>query len=139
MLTKKIIKEGLNDRLKLIDDIVDEMKPIDSITSIIKPYKFELEGYKYIDSVDIFSTLKARGTMKYISRYDKKLRSGGLLIKIYMKEGKWIAILKQFSNKKYYIRFDSNYIFYLETKSDAIRDISECFMSNLENGLYEIV
>ncbi len=141
MIDKKIVKNGLNDRLKEIDDLVDNFVPNDSINDLIKLYSKELTDYEYIDSVELFSTLKTKGSIKYINRYDKKLRSGGLLIKIYQnqKNGLWIGVIKQFCGKKYYIKFNSNYIFYLENKSDILYDISKCFLTNFEKGLYEII
>ncbi len=139
MVDKTLIKQKLNDRLKEIDDLVDNLIQHDPINDLIKKYKNELGDYTYIDSVELFSTLRLKGSIKYINRFDKQLRSGGLLLKIYQKNDKWIAIIKQFSGKKYYINFHSNYIFYLENKSDMIYDISKCFISNLESGLYEIV
>jgi len=138
MIDKKMLNQGLNDRLKEIDSLVDELLPSDSINKLIETYSEELKGYDYIDSVGLFSTLKLKGSMKYISRYDKKLRTGGLLIKIYLKNNKWCGVIKKPSNKKYYINFESNYIFYLENKSDLVRDISKYFLSNLEKGMYEI-
>ncbi len=139
MVDKTVIKKNLNNRLKEIDELVDNLVPYDSINDLIKKYKNDLTDYSYIDSVELFSTLRLRGSIKYINRFDKKLRSGGLLIKIYQKNDKWIGVIKQFSGKKYYINFHSNYIFYLENSSDMVHDISKCFISNLESGLYEIV
>lgn len=137
MVDKIQLKECLNDRLKYIDMFVDNIIPNDYINIIIKKYKKELLDYTYIDSIAMFSTLKLKGSMRYINKYDKKLRLGGLLVKIYQKNGKWIGVIKQ-HDKKYYISFDSNYIFYLDTKQELVRDWAECFISNCDKGLYEI-
>lgn len=125
-----------NDRLKEIDEYVDKVKPNDYINTIIDNNS-ELKGYKFIDSVEMFSILKLRGSMKYVNKYDKKLRHGGLLIKIYKKENNqnWYAIIKR-SNKKYHISYNSNYIFYIETRDDLLLDWASCFISDYEKGLY---
>lgn len=126
----------MNDRLKEIDSIVDQLVPNDNINILIKKYKDDLKDYDYIDSVEKFSVLRLRGSMKYINRYDKKLRTGGLLIKIFQKDNKWIGIIKKY-NKKYYISFDSNYIFYVDTKQQLVRDWAECFIADYDKGLYD--
>lgn len=125
----------MNDRLKEIDMIVDSMIPNDYINVLIKQYK--LEDYDYIKTVEEFSVLRLRGSMKYINKVDKKLRNGGLLIKIFQQNGKWIAIIKQY-NKNYYISFDANYIFYVNCKQELVRDWAECFVTECEKGLYNI-
>ena len=125
-----------SDRLKEIDDYVDKVKPNDYINTIIENNN-ELKEYKFIDSVEMFSILKLKGSMKYVNKYDKKLRSGGLLTKIYKKENtqKWYAVIKK-SDKKYYVSIDSNYIFYIESRKDLLLDWASCFISDLEKGLY---
>jgi len=133
-----INKNILNDRQKEIDSLIDELIPNDNINELIKKYHVELESYNYINNVVDFSLLKLRGSMKYINRYDKKLRYGGLLIKIYEKNGKWHGIIKKINNKKYYISFDNNYIFYLESKEDTLRDWAELFITEFNNGEYEV-
>jgi hypothetical protein len=125
----------MNSRLKEIDMIVDSMIPNDYINVLIKKYK--LEDYDYIKTVEDFSVLRLRGSMKYINKVDKKLRNGGLLIKIFQQNGKWIAIIKQY-NKNYYISFDANYIFYVNCKQELVRDWAECFVTECEKGLYNI-
>ena len=125
----------MNDRLKEIDMIVDSMIPNDYINVLIKKYK--LEDYDYIKTVEEFSVLRLRGSMKYINKVDKKLRNGGLLIKIFQQNGKWIAVIKQY-NKNYYISFDANYIFYVNCKQELVRDWAECFVTECEKGLYSI-
>ena len=138
MVDKNILKESLNDRLKEIDEFVDTSKPDDYINVLINKNSSELKGYTYVETLGLFSTLKLKGSMKYINKFDKKLRCGGLVIKIYKRETnqKWYAIIKK-SNKKYYIGFDSNYIFYMETKEDLLRSWADCFISDCDKGLYE--
>ena len=125
----------MNSRLKEIDMMVDNMIPNDYINILIKKYK--LEDYDYIKTVEEFSVLRLRGSMKYINKVDKKLRNGGLLIKIFQQNGKWIAVIKQY-NKNYYISFDANYIFYVNCKQELVRDWAECFVTECEKGLYSI-
>ena len=136
-IMKKIFKDNLNDRLKEIDSIVDTLIPNDYINDIKKKYKHDLMDYDYIDTVAVFSTLKLRGSMRYINKIDKKLRIGGLLIKIFQQNGKWIAIIKN-SNKKYYVSFDGNYIFYLDCKAELVKDWAQCFISDCDRGMYDI-
>ena len=125
----------MNSRLKEIDMMVDNMIPNDYINILIKKYK--LEDYDYIKTVEEFSVLRLRGSMKYINKVDKKLRNGGLLIKIFQQNGKWIAVIKQY-NKNYYVSFDANYIFYVNCKQELVRDWAECFVTECEKGLYSI-
>jgi len=143
MTDKKVFKSTLNDRLKEIDQMVDELMPNDYINQIIKKYSDELEYYSYIDSVEEFSTLKLKGSIKYINKYDKKLRYGGLLIKIYQKLGKWYAIIKKSNESKYYVSFNSNYIFYCENIGEIhnknLRNQLEHFLTTIDNGEYDVV
>jgi len=140
MVDKNILKQNLNDRLKEIDDFVDSFLPNTPINNILSKYKNELYDYEYIESINMFSTLSLKGSLKYVNKYDGQLRSGGLLIKIYKKENnKWIAIIKQIDGKKYYISFDSNYIFYKKTKSEERIDLFKLFLTDLESGDYDII
>jgi hypothetical protein len=140
MVDKNILKSSLNDRLKEIDEFVDSFLPNTPIKNILSKYKSELCDYEYIESIDVFSTLSLKGSLKYVNKYDGQLRSGGLLVKIYKKENnKWTAIIKQIDGKKYYISYDSNYIFYKKTKSEERVDLFNLFMSNVESGEYDIV
>lgn len=137
MVDKSILKANLSDRLKEIDEYVDAIKPNDYINILIKPYSTELKYFKYIETVEEFSILTLRGSMKYINKFDKKLRSGGLLVKIYKNNnGKWIGVIKKLK-KMYYVSFDSNYIFYMATQDDRLTDSLKCFISDYEKGLYE--
>ena len=124
-----------NKRLKEIDDYVDSVKPDDYINTIIN--KYELQDYKYIDSVEAFSLLRLRGAIKYVNKYDQKLRYGGLVVKIYKREQnqQWYCIIIK-ENKKYYVSYNSNYIFYMESKQDALLDWASCFISDYDKGLY---
>ena len=83
MVDKNILKSSLNNRLKEIDEFVDSFLPNTPIKNILTKYKSELDGYEYIESIDMFSTLSLKGSIKYVNKYDGQLRSGGLLIKIY--------------------------------------------------------
>jgi hypothetical protein len=139
MVDKNILKSNLNDRLKEIDEFVDSFLPNKPIKNILSKYKNELDGYEYIESIDMFSTLSLKGSLKYVNKYDGQLRSGGLLVKIYKKDNdKWTAIIKQVDGKKYYISFDSNYIFYKKTKSEERVDLLKLFVSEVDSGIYEL-
>jgi hypothetical protein len=89
----------INKRSKEIDDYVDSVKPDDYINTIIN--KYDLKDYKYIDSVEAFSLLRLRGTIKYVNKYDQKLKYGGLVVKIYKREQNqhWYCIILK-ENKK---------------------------------------
>ena len=123
-----------NDRLKEIDEMVNKLKLDDNISKLIDKYKYDLDCYDYIDNVDTFSTLRMRGTIKYINKYDQKLRVGGLLVKIYNKNNNWYCVLLQ-PDKKYHVSFNSNYIFYLGNKDENIRKWAEYFISNIDNNI----
>ena len=138
MIDKTLIKSTLNSRLKNIDEYVDNNILKDPIDDLIKKYSYELQDYDYIDSVELFSILTLKGSMKYINRYDKKIRTGGLLIKIYQKKGLWYAIIKSALGKKFYISFNLNYIFYTESKPTLVRSWAEFFVSEVDKGTYEI-
>lgn len=139
MVDKSILKANLSDRLKEIDEYVDNAKPNDYINELIKQYASEIKHYKYIETVEEFSILTLTGSMKYINKYDKKLRAGGLLVKIYKNEQnkKWYGVIKKL-NKKYYISFEGNYIFYMVNQEERLTESMKCFISDLDKGLYEI-
>lgn len=140
MVDKNILKQCLNDRLKEIDEFVDSFLPNSPINNIMTKYKNELDGYEYIESIDMFSILSLKGSMKYINKFDNQLRSGGLLIKIYKKEdNKWTAVIKNIKGQKYYVSFNSNYIFYRKTKSEERIDLFKVFMTDIESGAYDII
>jgi hypothetical protein len=143
MLDKTIIKNALNDRLREIDNLVDELIPNDYINELISKYSAELEYYIYIDSVGLFSTLPAKGAMRYINKYDKQLRYGGLLIKIYKKNNKWFGIIKLPTGKKNYVSFNANYIFYCENQKEKddsnFNNTLAMFLTDVDKGKYNIV
>ena len=121
-------------RLKDIDNLINKLKPIDSINELIK--KYELQDYKYIESVNDFSILPLTGSLRYINKYTREIRYGGLLIKIYEKNNKWYGIIKKVSGKKYHISFNSNYIFYLEPRKNLLREWASNFITEYENGKF---
>ena len=139
---KHPIKTTLNDRLKEINQLVDELIPNDYVNKLIKEHADDLKHYSYVDSVEEFSTLKLKGSMKYINKYDKKIRYGGLLIKIYKKSDKWYGVIKKSNNNKNYVSFDLNYIFYCgnigEINNKNFRDGLEYFISDIDNGNYDV-
>lgn len=139
MIDKNIIKNGLNDRLREIYESVELARPKDFINEVIAKYSEELKHYKYIDSVELFSTLAPRGHLRYISKYDKKLRWGGLLIKIYSEDGYWYGIVRKTDGKKYHVAFEKNYIFYTENKEDKFIAELSLFIKDTERDLYEII
>ena len=124
-------------RINEINEIVDNNIP-NSIILLIKKFSNNLENYKYIESVEEFSLLKLRGSFKYINKYDGNLRSGGLLIKIYKKDNNWYGIIKQISGKIYHVSFNSNHIFYIESKSESLRNWANYFITDYEKGKYVI-
>jgi hypothetical protein len=125
-----------NDRMKDIDNILKYTKN-NNLDILMQKYKEELIGYKYIESLDDFTTLRLKGNIRYINKYDNKLRMGGLLVKIYNNDNGWNAIILQ-PNKKYYISFNNNYIFYQVSKDEQFRKWAECFVSDVDKGIYNI-
>jgi hypothetical protein len=124
----------MNKRLKDIDSIINKIKPNDYINELIK--KYELEDYKYIQSINDFSVLPLAGSLRYINKYTRELRYGGLLIKIYEKNEKWYGIIKKMSGKKYHVSFNSNYIFYIEPKKTLLKEWAKNFITEYENGKF---
>jgi hypothetical protein len=136
MDNKKLLNDNLNDRQKELFDFIDNIKD-DYINVLIKKYP-ELEDFEYIDNVYQFSLLELRGRMKYINKYDKKLRNGGLVVKILEEDGKWIAMIKKYK-KIYKVHFDNNYIFYTLPLNSQLRDWAQFFISDVDNGNVDIV
>jgi len=126
-----------NERLKEISDIVDILLPKNNLNDMIQKYETELRDFDYIDTVEKFSILHLKGTMRYINKTDKKLRTGGLLVKIFMKDNKWYAKIKQY-NKFYDISYNSNYIFYVNNKSNLLRQWADLFVTELDKENYEV-
>jgi cyclopropane fatty-acyl-phospholipid synthase-like methyltransferase len=104
---------------------------------MIQKYEADLRDFDYIDTIEKFSVLPYKGIMRYINKNDKKLRSGGLLVKIYQKNNKWYAKIKQYE-KFYDISYNSNYIFYLKNKDGLLRDWADLFVTELDKGSYEV-
>lgn len=136
MDNKKLLNDNLNDRQKELFDFVDNIKD-DYINVLIEKYP-ELEDFEYIDNVYQFSLLELRGRMKYINKYDKKLRNGGLVVKILEEDGKWIAMIKKYK-KIYKVHFDNNYIFYMLPLNSQLRDWAQFFISDVDTGNVDIV
>lgn len=126
-----------NERLKEISDIVDILLPRNDLNDMIRKYEADLKDFDYIDTIEKFSVLPYKGIMRYINKTDKKLRSGGLLVKIYQKDNKWYAKIKQY-DKFYDISYNSNYIFYLKNKDGLLRDWADLFVTELDKGSYEV-
>ena len=118
-------------RIDKNNKLVDKLVKNDYINELINQYEDKLIDYDYIDTLEKFSLLRLRGSLKYINKYDKKLRNGGLLIKIYKKDNKWFCVIKKL-DKKYYVSFDGNYIFYLENKDNLIRNWAESFIKKYD-------
>lgn len=129
----------MSKRLKEIDDMLNNFFPNNSINNLFDKYKFELDGYKYIDNVNDFSILPLKGSLKYINKYTKELRYGGLLIKIYSFNNQWIAMIKKMNNRIYHINFNKNYIFYCENKDTILNDWANCFIKSVDNGEFDII
>jgi hypothetical protein len=138
MIDKKTIINTLPNRLQNINNLVDELKPNDYIGELINKYNEELKDYEYIDNIAQFSLLAPGGMIRYIKKYNKELRYGGFLLKIYQKNNKWYAYVKKINNKKYNIQFDSNYIFYSKKRDDKFRDWAELFITEIDNDKYII-
>jgi hypothetical protein len=136
MDNKKLLNDNLNNRQKELFDFIDNIKD-DYINVLIKKYP-ELEDFEYIDNVYQFSLLELRGRMKYINKYDKKLRNGGLVVKILEEDGKWIAMIKKYK-KIYKVHFDNNYIFYTLPLNSQLRDWAQFFISDVDNGNVDII
>lgn len=116
-----------------IDELL--MNRVNNINKLMNKYSNELVGYKYIEHLDEFTTLKLKGNIRYINKYDEVLKMGGHLIKIINNNG-WYALLLQ-PNKKYYVSFSSNYIFYQVSKEEQFRKWAECFITDIDKGLYD--
>jgi hypothetical protein len=108
----------------------------DKFDDMILKYHNELEDYIHIDSLSEFSVLPLKGSMRYINKYSKEIRFGGLLIKIYEKYGNYFAILKKINGKKYHVSFNNNFIFYKKNSNDNFRDSLKYFIADYDKGLY---
>jgi hypothetical protein len=128
-----------------ISYIVDTLHPTDYFTTIFNKYSKELNYYKLIKTIEEFSLLKLKGSLRYINKFTCELRYGGLLIKIFFNynKKKWYGIIKNSQNKKYYVSFDSNYIFYCENIGEIyennFRNGLDIFITDIESGKYHLV
>lgn len=127
--------DTLNDRQKEIFNFINSGKK-DFLEEILEEHTF-LKDYKYIDTEIEFSLLKPRGIMRYINKYDKKLRTGGLLLKVYEKDGDWYGLVKQY-NRNYKVSFKNNFIFYLGILSDRLKEWADIFIQNVDEN-YDVV
>ena len=59
------------------------------------------------------------------------------LIKIINDNNSWYAMILQ-PNKKYYVSFSSNYIFYQVSKDEQFRKWAECFITDVDKNMYDI-
>lgn len=108
----------------------------DKFNDIIIKYQNELEDYTYIENLTDFALLSVKGSLRYINKYSKELRFGGLLIKIYEKYGNYFAIVKKMNGKKYHISFNNNFIFYKKNSDDKFRDSLKYFISEYDKEDY---
>jgi hypothetical protein len=123
-------------RLQTIEYDVNKLIPNDYMNKLMDEYSDLLSDYQYIDNIIDFSLLPLRGALRYINKYDKKIRYGGLLIKIYQKNNDWIGIIKKYDDTKIYVSFNSNYIFYCKNK---FNNNLSMFITDVENNKYDIV
>ena len=108
----------------------------DKFNDIIIKYKNELMDYTYIENLSDFTILSLKGSLRYINKYSKELRFGGLLVKIYEKYGNYFAIVKKINGKKYHISFNNNFIFYKQNSDDKFRDSLKYFISEYDKENY---
>ena len=111
------------------------------INILHEKHKDDLQYYKYIETIEEFSILSLQGKIKYINKYDGKLRYGGLVIKIYKNQtnNNWVCVLKQISGKTYNVSFKNNHIFYSDNKDNKIIDWMKCFISDVHNNKYIVI
>lgn len=124
------------DRMKDIEIFINtEIE--DSFHKLLGKYKNQLEGYNYIESLQDFSVLPLKGSMRYINKFSKELRYGGLLVKIYEKNNFYFAMIKKMNGKIYHVSYNNNFIFYMKSSNDSFRDSLSCFISDFDRGLYD--
>ena len=110
------------------------------INILHEKYKDDIQHYKYIETIEEFSILSLKGNIKYVSKYDGKLRCGGLVIKIYKNiNNNWYCVLKQISGKTYNVSFKCNHIFYSDNKDNNLTNWMKCFISDIDNNKYNII
>jgi hypothetical protein len=125
-----------NDRLNDIKIELNQKK--DTFVELLEKYKNELEDYDHIDDLVAFSVLHLKGSLRYINKYSKELRFGGLLVKIIEKYGEYFAMIKKINGQIYTISFNNNFIFYKKNSNERTRDSFKYFLSNVDKGLYDI-
>jgi len=128
----------MNDRLSDIDKLIYKLKPIDIIDKIKNKYKEELKFHNFIKTLDEFKKLETLGTIMYVNRFDNQLRYGGLLIKIILKNNNYVAIIIQKNKRKYFVSFNSNFIFYRPHKNKEMKEWGLNFINSINNGLITI-
>ncbi len=109
----------------------------DTFDKIAEHYKNELDGYTYIEELKDFAVLPLKGSLRYINKFSKKLCFGGLLIKIYEKNGNYFASVKNIRGNIYHISYNNNFIFYMKNSNEVFRDSLTCFISDYEKELYQ--
>ena len=130
----------MNNRQQEVFDLVDKMiKNNNNIIDIIDKYDNDLKNYQYIETIDQFSKILPKGSMRYINKYTGELKKGGLVIKIYQNifNNKWYALLL-IMGKKFKISFNNNHIFYLDSRDESMRRWANCFIANVDKGLYDL-
>jgi len=110
----------------------------DKFINILTKYKYELDGYKYIEHIGDFACLPLKGSLRYINKFSQELRYGGLLIKIYEKNGNYFAMVKKMNGKIYHVSYNNNFIFYIKNSNESFRDSLSLFISEYDKGLYNI-
>jgi hypothetical protein len=98
--------------MKLNDNIVDTLIKNDYMDELLNKYSNELKYFKLVNTLNEFINLELKGTIRYINKYDKKLRNGGLVVKIIQKENNWYAMIKKPDGIFNYVSYNLNYIFY---------------------------
>ena len=126
----------MSDRLDEIKVFINNNKK-DTFHDLLLQYQNELSDYDYIENLSDFSVLQLKGSLRYINKYSKELRFGGLLISIYEKYGNYFAMVKKPSGKIYNISFNNNFIFYKKSSEDTFRDSLKYFISNVDDGIYD--
>lgn len=127
----------MSDRLNSIKVFISKNID-DKFNDLLLKYKKELEDYSLIENLGDFSILPLKGSLRYINKYTKELRWGGLLVKIYEKYGAYFAMIKKTDGKIYNISFNNNFIFYKKNTADTFRDSLKYFLSNVEEGIYDV-
>ncbi len=135
----------MNNRLKEIDNFIDSLKIntkdkiLKKIDSFFKKYKNELDGYRFISSLEELYDLKPAGYIRYVNM-DEEIKYGGILIKVFKSESdeefqkKNLILIQNSNNKKWVVSWEKNYVFYKEQtkKGDNLRNL---FISLIEKKI----